>query len=146
MNARTNLDKAATNRDGSPKFPSTPFYNEHEFGGTVGGPLIKNRTFFFGSIQRWTIRKLGSGTTISGVPTTAGDSLLQSTVGSRPQVAALLKFVPGAAAQATSGGNPTFASYCVGARTLPACSGGQPVNIPTAPLPAPRSSPSSNLH
>src|SRR5260370_18370716 len=99
MNARTNLDKAATNRDGSPKFPSTPFYNEHQFGGTVGGPLIKNRTFFFGSIQRWTIRKLGSGTTISALPTTAGDSLLQSTVRSRPPIAALFKVQPCSPAQ-----------------------------------------------
>jgi len=144
MNARTNLDKAATNKDGSPKFPSTPFYNEHQFGGTVGGPIIKNRTFFFGSLQRWTIRKLGSGTTIAGVPTTAGDSLLQSTVGSRPLVAALLKFVPGAAAQGTSGGNPTFASYCVGGGTLPACSSGQRINIPTGSITGAISSPFDN--
>jgi hypothetical protein len=144
MNARTNLDKAATNKDGSPTFPSTPFYNEHQFGGTVGGPIIKSRTFFFGSIQRWTIRKLGSGTTISGVPTTAGDSLLQSTAGTRPQVAALLKFVPGAAAQSTSGGNPTFASYCVGGGTLPACSGGRRINIPTGSITGAISSPFSN--
>lgn len=138
MNARTNQDKAN-------KFPNTPFYSEHQFGGTAGGPVWKNHTFFFGSLQRWTIRKLGSGTTISGVPTTAGQSLLQSTVGARPQVATLLKFVPGAATQgSTSGGSPTFASYCVGGGTLPACTGGQRFDIPTGSITGAISSPYNN--
>lgn len=140
MNARTNLDKAAG-------FIDTPFYNEHQFGGTVGGPIIKNKTFFFGSLQRWTIRKLGSGTTISGVPTTAGDSLLQSSVGSRPQVAALLKFVPGAATQGRdSKGNLTFASFCSAGGTAPNCTGGVAnlVNVPTGSITGSISSPFSN--
>jgi hypothetical protein len=137
MNARTNQDKAA-------KFLSTPFYSEHQFGGTAGGPVWRNHTFFFGSLQRWTIRKLGTGTTISGVPTTAGQPLLQSSVGVRPQVAALLKFVPGAATQGTSGGNPTFASYCVGGGTLPACGGGQRFDIPTGSITGAISSPYNN--
>src|SRR5215470_14178159 len=136
MNARTNLDKAAG-------FTDTPFYNEHQFGGTVGGPVIKNHTFFFGSIQRWTIRKRGSGTTITGVPTAAGDALLQSSVGTRPQVAALLKFLPPAAAQGSFNGSPTFASYCVGG-TLPACAGGGRFNIPTGSITGSISSPFSN--
>jgi Carboxypeptidase regulatory-like domain len=141
MNARTNLDKAAN-------FTDTPFYNEHQFGGTVGGPIIKNKTFFFGSLQRWTIRKLGSGTTISGVPTTAGDSLLQSSVGSRPQVAALLKFVPGAATQGvdSKSGKPTFASFCSAGGTPPNCTGGVAnlVNVPTGSITGAISSPFNN--
>src|SRR5260370_16755896 len=139
MNARTNLDKAAG-------FVATPFYNEHQFGGPGGGPIIKDKTFFVGSLQRWTIRKLGSGTTISGVPTTPGDALLQSSVGARPQVAALLKFVPGALTQGkeSKSGNPTFASFCNGGGSLPNCSGGTPVNVPTASITAPISSPFNN--
>ena len=91
LNSRSNLDKAAG-------FTSAPFLIEHQFGGTFGGPIRKNKTFFFGSLQRWTIRQLGSGVTISGVPTADGKQVLQQLAGSRPQVAALLKFLPAAQA------------------------------------------------
>jgi hypothetical protein len=30
-----------------------PFHNEHQFGGTVGGPVLKNKTFFFFSFEGW---------------------------------------------------------------------------------------------
>ncbi len=30
-----------------------PFHNQHQFGGTVGGPVLKNRTFFFFSFEGW---------------------------------------------------------------------------------------------
>ncbi len=89
FNARSNLDKAAG-------FKDAPRRNENQFGGTVGGPIVKDKTFFFGSYQRWTDRQLGSGATINGVPTEAGRQILQQQAGSRPQVAALLKFLPAA--------------------------------------------------
>ena len=92
LNSRNNQDKALVS--GQPKFAAAPFRIENQFGGTVGGPVLKDRTFFFGSLQRWTDRQLGSGTTINGVPTEAGRQLLQSLAGSRPQVQALLKFLP----------------------------------------------------
>lgn len=108
MNAMTNLDKAA-------RRPWTPFYNEHQFGGTGGGPILRDRTFFFGSLQRWTIRQLGSGTTIVGVPTEAGRQMIQSLAGNRPQVQALLTHLP--AAQAPT--NPaTFAPLTVGTTSV----------------------------
>jgi hypothetical protein len=106
FNARSNLDKAA-------RFTEAPRRNENQFGGTVGGPVIKDRTFFFGSYQRWTDRQLGAGFTINGVPTEAGRSILQQQAGSRPQVAALLKFLPAA----TSANNRT-ASFTVGANSF----------------------------
>jgi hypothetical protein len=105
LNARTNRDKAAGRA-------SAPFREERQWGGTLGGPILQNRTFFFGSYQRWTDRQLGSGFTLSGAPTDQGRSILQQ-FASRPQVAALLQFVPagspnGKTAQFTSGGQ-TFA-------------------------------------
>jgi hypothetical protein len=141
LNSCSNLDKRAGLTD--PQFCSSlfggregaPFRIENQVGATLGGPIWRNRTFFFGSLQRWTDRALGSGTSISGVPTDGGKALLQSTVGSRPQVAALLQFVPGATTQGTdSGGNPTFAAYCVGGGTLPSCSGGTRVDVPTGTI------------
>lgn len=87
LNARTNLDKRA----GRTK---APFREENQYGGTLGGPILRNRTFFFGSYQRWTDRQLGSGFTLSGAPTEAGRAVLQSIAAGRPQVAALLQHVP----------------------------------------------------
>jgi hypothetical protein len=106
LNSMSNLDKAAGNK-------AAPFLIEHQFGGTAGGRIIKDKTFFFGSLQRWTQRQLGSGYTIRGVPTDQGKQLLQQLAGSRPQVAALLKFMP--AAQAPIG---TSARLTVGGQTV----------------------------
>jgi len=89
LNARTNLDKAAGRS-------SAPFREERQFGGTLGGPVLRNRTFFFGSYQRWTDRQLGSGFTLNGAPTEAGRQVLQAAAGSRPQVQALLQHLPAA--------------------------------------------------
>jgi len=96
LNSRNNQDKALVS--GKPKFASAPFRIENQIGGTVGGPVLKDRTFFFGSLQRWSDRQLGSGTTINGVPTAEGRQLLQSLAGARPQVQALLKYLPAAQA------------------------------------------------
>jgi Carboxypeptidase regulatory-like domain len=105
LNACSNLDKAANpgggcrsvvngvtkgTRDGA------PLRIENQFGGTIGGPIVKDKTFFFGSYQRWTDRQILAGFTVNGAPTEAGRQMLQQQVGSRPQVAALLKFLPAA--------------------------------------------------
>jgi len=84
LNSCSNLDKRAGLTD--PRFCSSlsvgregaPFRMRTSFGDTLGGRSGENRTFFFGSVQRWTDRQLGSGTSISGVPTDAGKALLQS--------------------------------------------------------------------
>jgi hypothetical protein len=89
LNARSNLDKAA-GRD------TAPFFREQQYGGTIGGPVLRNRTFFFGSYQKWTQDQLGSGTTLNGAPTEEGRRLLEAAAGTRPQVQALLRFLPAA--------------------------------------------------
>src|SRR3954452_4355423 len=95
LNSRSNLDKAA----------SAPFHEENQYGGTAGGPVSRDRTFFFGSYQRWTDRQVGSGVTFNGAPTESGRAVLQSVAAGRPQIAALLKFVP---AGTPNGNSATF--------------------------------------
>src|SRR5688572_7629606 len=109
LNACSNLEKNAGSCNANATDPSkkhAPFRIENQAGGTIGGPIIKNKTFFFGSVQRWWDRQLGAGVTIVGVPTEAGRQVLQAQAGTRPQVAALLRFLP--AAQSGGGANATF--------------------------------------
>lgn len=117
LNSCSNLDKRAGLTDARFCSPlpggrrGAPFRIENQIGGTLDGPIRRNRTFFFGSVQRWTDRQTGSGTSISGVPTETGKALLQSTAGTRPQVAALLRFVPGAATQGMLSGGTKGLMY-----------------------------------
>jgi len=79
-----------------------PYRIEDQFGGTFGGPVRlpyyngKDKTWFFGSLQRWTDRQFAPGFTLNGAPTDAGRQILQQAAGNRPQVAALLRFLPAA--------------------------------------------------
>ena len=79
---------------------------EAQYGGTFGGRLIRDKTFFFGSYQRWTDRRIGAGTTLNGTPTAAGRTVLRAVAGDLPQVEALLKRLP--VADAPIGRSVTF--------------------------------------
>lgn len=111
LNACSNLDKRAGFCNPNATDPArrrAPRRLENQVGFTFGGPLYlprfgeggpttiggKDRTFFFGDFQRWADRQLGSGFTLDGAPTEAGRAVLQSVAGNRPQVAALLRFLP----------------------------------------------------
>jgi len=98
LNARSNLDEAAGRTH-------APYRVENQAGGTVGGPIVRGQTFFFGSYQKWTDRRLGSGFTLTGAPTDAGRQILESAAGRLPQVQALLKHLP---AGAPNGRTATF--------------------------------------
>jgi hypothetical protein len=87
FNAMSNLDKAAGRTE-------APFREDDQYGGTLGGPIVKDNTFFFAGYQRWTENRLGSGFTLNGAPTADGRSVLQSAAGDLPQIQSLLKFLP----------------------------------------------------
>ena len=128
LNACNNLDKVATgaptgfcnNDAASDARKRAPRRNENQVGFTFGGPLTlpvfgdggdlhvwkgTDKTFIFGDYQRWSDRALVSGATLRGAPTDAGRAVLQSVVGDRPQVQALLRSVPAGIP------NGTFATF-----------------------------------
>jgi hypothetical protein len=88
LNSRSNLDKKLV--------ASAPFRLENQIGGTLGGPIVPDKTFFFGSLQRWTDRRFLIGPNVRGVPTPEGMALLNSIAGDRPTVKALLEHLPAA--------------------------------------------------
>lgn len=137
LNSCSNTDKRAgfcNPNAPSPSRQHAPFRIENQIGGTVGGPLHlprfgeggpthisgTNRTFFFGSYQRWSDRQLGSGTTLNGAPTAEGRQILQAAAGNLPHVAALLKHLP--VAQTPIG------------RSAPFTFNGQTFNVPLGSL------------
>ncbi|HSI89108.1 MAG TPA: carboxypeptidase regulatory-like domain-containing protein, partial [Pyrinomonadaceae bacterium] len=123
LNSCSNLDKSAgfCNPNAATEArKNAPRRLENQVGFTLGGPVTlpwpgdgdnpffwkgRDRTFFFIDYQRWSDRALGSGFTLSGAPTAEGRQILQSVVGNRPQVQALLNFVP---AGSPNGTNATF--------------------------------------
>ncbi|HEV2705946.1 MAG TPA: carboxypeptidase regulatory-like domain-containing protein [Pyrinomonadaceae bacterium] len=111
LNACDNLSKRngfCNPNAADPSRRHAPFRVENQTGMTVGGPLHlprfgqggrsyisgRDRTFFFFSLQRWWDRQLGSGIEVRTIPTAEGRATLQNLVGNRPQVRALLDFLP----------------------------------------------------
>src|SRR5260370_27555279 len=76
-----------------------PAYDNSRWGGTFGGPFIKNKFFFFGAYERTFLHGSGSPTNIT-LPTAAGLSTLQS-MAADPSVTSILKNFP--IAPATTG-------------------------------------------
>ncbi len=75
-----------------------PFRLENQLGGTLGGPIVKDKTFFFGSLQRWSDRRKFDAARIVGAPTTEGRAILGSFAAGRLALQALLETLPPAEA------------------------------------------------
>ncbi len=73
LNSVDNLTKQAIDAG---TIPGVPAYDNNRFGGTVGGPLVKNRWFIFGAYEYTTLHGQGSPTSVIA-PTASGLSTLQ---------------------------------------------------------------------
>jgi len=71
-----------------------PRFVENRYGGTFGGPILKNRVWFFGSYQGDAQRAKNSSTSSSLTPTPAGLTALDGAFPGNPAVAALKQFGP----------------------------------------------------
>ncbi len=76
------------------KTPVVPRFVDNRWGGTLGGPVLKNRVWFFGSYQQEQQRAVNSSTSSSLTPTPAGLTALASAFPGNTAVAALQKFGP----------------------------------------------------
>jgi hypothetical protein len=87
---------------------STPPFKRNQFGGAVGGPIFKNRTFFFADYEG--IRQSKGISTVVTVPSAAArnGNLTGGNVTVDPAAAAYLTFYPVPLPQNTSGDLGTF--------------------------------------
>jgi len=94
---------------------SKPAFVQNQFGGTIGGPIRKDRTFFFGSYEARRVRQGRSGDTVA-VPDTleragdfSGGPTFQGLIGDQ-FVADVLNNRPGCSAAITAAGGTAPAS------------------------------------
>src|SRR5262249_29173660 len=78
---------------------SPPRYDNNRLGATVGGPILKNKLFYFGSFEYNPIGNPFSPTTVVFAPTAAGFQTLAALPGvSQVNLGTLAKYTPAAPA------------------------------------------------
>jgi hypothetical protein len=129
--------------DGAPGCGIPPKFVQNNWGGTLGGPILKNKLFFFGSTLWSHTYEGGVVLTSQGAlfPDPTGLSTLQSTFSNNPAVAAMElngpystkagNPTPVAVSGQTctnAGGTPTSSGYC----TVPVTDGNTIANVEVA--------------
>jgi outer membrane receptor protein involved in Fe transport len=88
--------------------PVVPQYVQNQFGGTIGGPIKRDKVWFFGSANFQRNRSSGAPNSSSSAltPTTTGIQQLQAAFPNDPAVALLSQWAPAT----LKIGNPTFSN------------------------------------
>jgi hypothetical protein len=138
LNSMDNLTKEAI---ASGTFDHQPRFDNNRLGGTIGGPIMKNKWFVFGAYEYTTVHGEGNTTSVE-VPTAAGLSQLQSiaTATGNPFMTTRLGFFPTAPAANepaipvhTCAFDPTIVDPVTGRQAAyAACP--TPVNVPVGDL------------
>ncbi len=135
MDAADNLSAV----DGTPLHPR---YDNNRFGGTIGGPIIRNKLFFFADYEYNPVGQAGSAGLLYA-PTAAGYSTLGGLPGiSASNLSQLQKYLPAASGSSTGtvligNGNE---SACTGVWAVSACSpgsgitGAAPAGVTSIPI------------
>jgi hypothetical protein len=79
--------------------PAIPAFRMGQFGMTLGGPIVKDRTFYFLNYEG--LRQLQSGVTVATVPSAA---IAQTTLATSPQMCSILQAFPWRASTGSIGG------------------------------------------
>jgi Carboxypeptidase regulatory-like domain/TonB dependent receptor len=111
-----NLD-AADNINAVDRTPLHPRFDSNRFGGNVGGPIRKNKLFFFGDYQYNPVGAAGSAGLLFG-PTQAGWNLIASTPGVNQSNLAVLEKYLGTATGSCGSNCPTTLLSSLGAGPL----------------------------
>ena len=81
-----------------PEDQPVPLLRQHQFGGALGGPVVRNRTFYFGSYEGQRLRRGADAHVLGpvgrGAPRRPGHRCRSTRRASIPLSTALLQFVP----------------------------------------------------